>query len=85
MKEALGMMMDVRTREANGVRYMGMLPKPKTLKLALPLTARIVIHLPMHTLHIQPCSILHSPALLHALDNLVTQVNRPDQTQGQGH
>ncbi len=49
MKEALGMMMDVRTREANGVRYMGMLPKPKTLKLALPLTARIVIHLPVHT------------------------------------
>ena len=51
MKEALGMMMDVKMREANGVRYMGMFPNPKTLKFALPLTARIVIHLTMQATH----------------------------------
>ena len=45
MKEALGMMMDVSISEAKGVRYMGMLPKPKTLKLATPVAARIVIQL----------------------------------------
>ena len=49
MKEALGMMMDVSISEAKGVRYMGMLPKPKTLKLATPVTARIVIQLRTHT------------------------------------
>ena len=45
MKEALGMIMDVSISEAKGVRYMGMLPKPKTLKLATPVAARIVIQL----------------------------------------
>ena len=49
MKEALGMMMDVSTSEAKGVRYMGMLPKPKTLKLATPVAARIVIQLRTRT------------------------------------
>jgi len=44
-KDALGMMMDVRMRDAKGVRYMGMLPNPNTLKFATPPTARIVIHL----------------------------------------
>ena len=43
--EALGIMMDVRMSDANGVRYIGMLPKPKTLKLAAPPTASTVIHL----------------------------------------
>jgi hypothetical protein len=43
--EALGMMMDVRMSDANGVRYIGILPKPKTLKFAAPPTASTVIHL----------------------------------------
>ena len=43
--EALGMIMDVRMSDANGVRYIGILPKPKTLKFAAPPTASTVIHL----------------------------------------
>ena len=52
-KDALGMMTDVSMREAKGVRYMGMSPKPKMLKLAAPVTARIVIHLEMQTAIVQ--------------------------------
>ena len=44
-KDALGMMIDVRTREANGVSHMGMFANPKTLKLATPVLDSIVIHL----------------------------------------
>lgn len=44
------MMMDVRMSDANGVRYIGMLPKPKTLNFATPVAARIVIHLSMQGL-----------------------------------
>ncbi len=44
-KEALGMIIEVSTRDAKGVSHMGMSAKPKTLKLATPLLDRIVIHL----------------------------------------
>ncbi len=44
-KEALGMMIDVSTREANGVSHMGMFASPNTLKLAAPVRDNIVIHL----------------------------------------
>lgn len=47
-KDARGMMMDVRMRDAKGVRYIGILPNPNTLKLATPPTAKMVIHLSKH-------------------------------------
>ena len=66
IKEALGMMMDVKTREANGVRYMGMFPNPKTLKLALPLTARTVIHLATKAQPAQHVTLCFFKLTLHA-------------------
>ena len=62
------MMMDVSISEAKGVRYMGMLPKPKKLKLATPVAARIVIQL--HTcigrVMQQTCLLLSRSSTQHA-------------------